>query len=111
MKDSGKYTAVIHTRVNTTQLPNLVRSATAPEIRATVMMAKVMPKALPSRSSEPISPPRPKLAVGSATSPPRIASPEDMDAPHSTQTTATMAMEIKLIIIMFSTPLARVMPP
>ena len=38
-------------------------------------------------------------------------SPELIEAPQSTQTTPTMPMEMKLIIIMFSAALARVMPP
>ena len=100
-----------HTSVKTTHVPNRVRSAIAPEIRATVMIANVTEKSEDSRSSVPIRPCRPKCANGSAVRPPSTGSPASMEPPHSTHTTPTTPSAAKLIIIMFSTPLARVMPP
>lgn len=50
---TGKYTRVAQTPAKTIQGPNRARSAIDPEIRATVMMAKVAPKAAPNRSSLP----------------------------------------------------------
>ena len=38
---TGKYTNVAHRPANTSQPPNFSRSATAPEISATVMMANI----------------------------------------------------------------------
>ncbi|GAA2779910.1 hypothetical protein GCM10020219_059280 [Nonomuraea dietziae] len=42
---TGKYTTVAHTSENSTHAPNLARSAIAPLISATVMIAKVSWKA------------------------------------------------------------------
>ena len=49
----GKYTSVAQTTVNTVQAPNLVRSAIAPLISATVMTANVSWKAENKRSGRP----------------------------------------------------------
>ena len=38
---TGKYTSVAQSPTNTSQAPNLIRSATAPEISATVMIANI----------------------------------------------------------------------
>jgi hypothetical protein len=43
--DTGKYTIVAHRPANRSHEPNFMRSATAPEIRATVMIANVAWKA------------------------------------------------------------------
>ena len=56
MKASGQYTAVTQIGTKTTQVLNLARSAIAPEISATVMIAKVAPKPIPIRSSVPREP-------------------------------------------------------
>ena len=74
------------------------------------MMAKVAPKPALMRSSVPIRDSSPKEVKGLPNSPP-TPSPPVMEKPHRTQTTPTRPMETKLIIIMFSAALARVMPP
>ena len=52
---TGKYTSVAQPTVNTVQAPNLARSAMAPLISATVMMAKVSWKAENTRSGMPVT--------------------------------------------------------
>src|SRR3954454_21689931 len=46
---TGKYTSVAHTPAKTIHAPNFARSATAPEMRATAIMAKVAWKAANAR--------------------------------------------------------------
>lgn len=67
----GKYTSVAQTTANTTQAPNLARSATAPLIRATVMMANVAWNATNTSCGMPV----PSSAVAAVSRPTRPQSP------------------------------------
>lgn len=64
----GKYPTVAKMPAKISQEPNLARSAMAPEIRATVMIAKVAPYATPRRATFASGPSdsaeRPKSANG-----------------------------------------------
>jgi len=76
---TGKYTMLTHSAVNASHGPKRIRSATAPEISATVMMANIIWKATNTVAGmvptsgiatvlvplPPISPRRPKYCVGS----------------------------------------------
>jgi hypothetical protein len=66
--------------VNTHQVPNLARSAIAPEIRATVMIAKTAWKPTNARvgivPTSLMIPLRPRYSVGSPTSPPPTSLPK-----------------------------------
>ena len=107
----GAYTSVTHTGTKTNQALNLARSAMAPEIRATVMIAKVAPYPAAMKPSVPINDSMPNPSAGFPNSPAMLAPPPAIEFPQSTQTTATKATAEKLIIIMFKTLLARVIPP
>ena len=110
------------TNENRIQAPNLARSAIAPLIRATVMMANVSWKAEKTR----LGMPEPSSAVAvstrlcrpSASNPPTKASIAPLglgvkarECPKSTQATVTTIMAPNDIIIMFRTLLALVIPP
>ena len=112
---TGKYTSVAQATVNTVQAPNLVRSAIAPLISATVMTANVSWKAENRRSGMPdtrdalcTSPCSPRYSK-----PPmnQLPLPKVSESPYSTQAMVTVTMAIHDIIIMFRVVLARVMPP
>ena len=74
---TGKYTTVAQTPAKTIQAPNLARSAMAPEIRATVMIAKTAWKPTKAMTGRPpssvvvssMSPARPKYCAGSPSRP------------------------------------------
>jgi hypothetical protein len=112
---TGKYTSVAQPTVNTVQAPNLARSAMAPLISATVMMAKVSWKAENTRSGMPVT------RDASVTSPcsPRYSKPpmnqlplpNVSESPYSTHAIVTVTMAIHDIIIMFRAVFARVIPP
>ena len=101
--------------MNTVQAPNLVRSAIAPLISATVMTANVSWKAENMRSGMPVT------RDASFTSPcsPRYSKPpmnplpfpNDSESPHRTHAIVTVTMATHDIISMFRTLLARVIPP
>src|SRR6478672_11326145 len=112
---TGKYTSVAQATVNTAQAPNLVRSAIAPLISATVMTANVSWKAEKMRSGMPFT----RVALFTSPCSPRYARPpmnplpfaNDSESPYRTQAIVTVMMATHDIIIMFRTLLARVMPP
>src|SRR5436309_310921 len=112
---TGKYTSVAQATVNTAQAPNLVRSAIAPLISATVMTAKVSWKAEKMRSGIPVT----RDALFTRPCSPRYSKPptnplpfpNDSEPPYSTHALVTVMMATHDIIIMFRTLLARVMPP
>ena len=100
---------------NSTQPPNLARSAIAPEISATVMIANiswneenVSSGSVPlTWSSVPCIPTLSRLP----SSPDPMSEPKASEYPYRTQRMVTTPMETKLIIIMFRTLLARASPP
>ncbi len=102
--------------VKTTQAPNLVRSAIAPEISATVMIANVAWKATNAMlvsgavASVVIMLPSPNPSNGLPMKPP-MSVPNAIGNPYRTQITPTTPIALKLIIIMFRTVLPRTMPP
>ena len=112
---TGKYTSVAQATVNTAQAPNLVRSAIAPLISATVMTAKVSWKAENTRSGMPGT----RDALPTSPCSPRKANPpmnplpgaNDSESPYSTHAIETVMMATHDIIIMFRTLFARVIPP
>ena len=102
-----------------TQELNFMRSATAPAMRATVMIANIMPKAVQTAEGTPL---RPAAAVRSVAarepnsevkSPKNLVepSPTAMDSPTRTQAIDTMPMATRHFIIMLMTLVARVRPP
>src|ERR1700722_13147983 len=112
---TGKYTSVAQATVNTAQGPNLARSAIAPLISATVMTAKVSWKAENTRSGIPAT----RVALFTRPCSPTYSRPpmnplplpNASESPYSTQASVTVMMATHDIIIMFSTLLARVIPP
>src|SRR5690606_41933552 len=106
---TGKQKLVDHRAANTIQDPHCARSAIAPEISATVMIAKVAPNATPIVPSPVVSSAivasSPKSAKGLPAKL-QLESTEPMLKPKSTQSTATSPMAPKLIIIMLTTLLA-----
>ena len=112
---TGKYTSVAQATVNTAQAPNLVRSAIAPLISATVMTANVSWKAEKMRSGMPFT----RVTLFTSPCSPRYSRPpmnplpfpNDSESPYSTHAIVTVMMATHDIIIMFRTLLARVMPP
>ena len=91
--------------------PNLARSAIAPEISATVMIAKVAPYAETTSPSLEV-PARPKSLNGLPAR--NWFSPSAMTVmldPYRIQSTPTRPMAPKLIIIMLTTLLALTRPP
>ena len=101
--------------MNTAQAPNLVRSAIAPLISATVMTANVSWKAEKMRSGMPFT----RVALFTSPCSPRYSKPpmnplpfaNDSESPYRTQAIVTVMMATHDIIIMFRTLLARVIPP
>ena len=51
---TGKYTIEIHRMLNSTHAPNFMRSAIAPLIRASVMIANIIWKAMKTKSDSPL---------------------------------------------------------
>ena len=106
--------------MNTIQVENLARSAIAPLISATVMMANTAWKAtnaragimspLAPKAASPRSPESPKCWNGLPTRPCQEL-PNASLYPQKIQTTLIDAIAPKLIIIMFRTLLALTMPP
>ena len=107
--------SVAQATVNTVQAPNLVRSAIAPLISATVMTANVSWKAEKMRSGMPFT----RVTLFTSPCSPRYAKPpmnplpfpNDSESPYRTQAIVTVMMATHDIIIMFRTLLARLMPP
>jgi len=105
---TGRYTATSHSGTKTAQAENFMRSATAPEMSAGVMTAKVIKKMTGTRAS-PFRPDKP-----AEPSPPMIPPHplvEITEKPNRTHTTGTMPMQYTFIISMLSTFLVRTMPP
>ena len=65
MCESGKYTKVAQSPPKTSQVPNFIRSATAPLISATVMTAKVSWKATHTMAGTVPKPPETKVSTPS----------------------------------------------
>src|SRR6201999_240945 len=99
---TGKYTSVAHATVNTVQAPNLVRSAIAPLISATVMTANVSWKAENTRSVIP----DPREALPTSPCSPRYSNPpinqlplpNVSESPYRTQAIVTVMMATHDII-------------
>src|SRR5688500_6001093 len=115
---TGKYTIVAHRPANSSHGPNRARSAMAPEISATVMIANIAWNAtntvlgiLPASESAPSSPSRPKNSNGLPSRPPPTSAPNAVEYPNSTQRTPTTAIAPRLILILLSTLFERTMPP
>ncbi|TDZ82700.1 hypothetical protein DE4585_01490 [Mycobacteroides salmoniphilum] len=127
-----------HRPANNNHAPNFNRSATAPEIRATVMIANINWKAtntvagiVPTRgmftaatastalagsaatASAPLPPIRPLSPKNCNGSPnkPDTSLPNAIEYPYSTHSTVTRPIALMLIMIMLSTFFARTMPP
>ena len=132
---TGKYTIVTQMATKSDQPQNFARSATAPEIRAGVMIANISwniaktstgtpaLSVLGQRGPDLVDRPKPQTLPTH-----RVAEPEQLVAaadqavtdcgrpnasekPYSAQSTPTMAMQMKFIISMFSTLFERTMPP
>ena len=116
--------------VKTVQAPNLARSAIAPEIRATVMIAKTTWKAtkaaagIPPAAAAPCGvrrdvpddlredPAQPELVEGVTDEPlPPTSAPNASLYPHRIQAVPTVPIAMNDIIIMLRTLLVRTMPP
>ncbi len=115
----GMYTRVTQIAEKTIHELNFIRSATEPEISATVMIANVAWKAIATRAGTPepairlwssVIPLEPKYSKGLPMMPP-MSVPNAPEYPYSNQIGAMRAIAPKLIIIMFSTVLPRTMPP
>src|SRR5690606_28952922 len=112
---TGEYTKMLHSAAKVTQAANFMRSATAPEISAVVMMANVAPKPAHRVSGTPslmapvsIDAFKKKSSAGFPNKPPATDSPAPpMELPTAIHVTATIASEEKLIIIMFNTDFER----
>ena len=107
---------VIHSTTNTAQVPNLVRSAIAPLIKATVMIANMSWKATNANSGMvPLTLSRPTLDSPTLPSPPSrpLATSVSKETlyPYSTHNTGTIARQMKLIMSMLRTFLERTIPP
>lgn len=104
--------------MNSSHGPKRARSAIAPEISATVMIANIAWNAtntvlgiLPNNESAASSPSRPKYSNGLPSRPPPTSAPNAIEYPKSTHRTPTTAIAPRLIIIMLSTLFERTMPP
>ncbi len=85
---TGKYTTVAHSPANSSHGPNRARSAIAPEISATVMMANIAWNAtntvlgmVPASESAPSRPLRPRNSNGAPSRPPPTSLPKAMEYP------------------------------
>ena len=92
---------------------NCIRSTTAPEMSAAVMMAKVPWNAMNRRCGmEPLgSTPTPSSSAIEKSPNQALPSPKAMEYPSSAQSTPAMPSATKLIIIVLSAFLERTRPP
>src|SRR6478735_9309335 len=103
---TGKYTRTAQTAAKTIHAPNFIRSATAPEIRATVITANrawnSANRLIGSPSMVVIGSSRSVMPANSVMSPtkPPIEVPNTIEKPKSTQSSPTIATAPNVIIIM-----------